>query len=185
MCSHNGREPGPKGLVHVSKDVSRACNGSDTRHKYESWSAVNIQPHSWYIYWSMKVKSIVFNSTCLLSPNSSKDRELLNSWWTRTGTFTPERSPKIQPSTLLGDAGREPLLQSVPVMLTSLCQIIPYPLAPKPTTTLLTMLLHRNVKSSLIWSGTWLRVFIVDSNPGWIDPSRPCKSTSVLFGNSR
>ena len=26
MCSHNGREPGPKGLVHVSKDVSRACN---------------------------------------------------------------------------------------------------------------------------------------------------------------
>ena len=32
----------------------------------------------------MKVKSIVFNSTCLLSPNSSKDRELLNSWWTRT-----------------------------------------------------------------------------------------------------
>ena len=22
MCSHNGREPGPKGLVHVSKDVS-------------------------------------------------------------------------------------------------------------------------------------------------------------------
>ncbi len=32
MCSHNGREPGPKGLVHVSKDVSRACNGSVTRH---------------------------------------------------------------------------------------------------------------------------------------------------------
>ena len=45
----------------------------------------------------MKVKSIVFNSTCLLSPNSLKDRELLNSWWTRTGTSTPEGSPKIQP----------------------------------------------------------------------------------------
>ena len=43
----------------------------------------------------MKVKIIVFNSTCLLSPNSSKDRVLLNSWWTRTGTSTPERSPKI------------------------------------------------------------------------------------------
>ena len=36
MCSHNGREPGPKGLVHVSKDVSRACNGSDTRHTITS-----------------------------------------------------------------------------------------------------------------------------------------------------
>ena len=24
MSSHNGREPGPKGLLHVSKDVSRA-----------------------------------------------------------------------------------------------------------------------------------------------------------------
>ena len=80
MCSHNGREPCPKGLVHVSKDVSRACNGSDTRH-----------------------------------------------------TITSTR--KIQPSTLLGDAGKEPLLPSVPVMPTSLCQIIPYPLAPKPTTT--------------------------------------------------
>ena len=44
----------------------------------------------------MKVKSIVLNPICLLSPNSSKDRELLNSWWTRTGTSTPERSPKIQ-----------------------------------------------------------------------------------------
>ena len=64
---------------------------------------------------------------------------------TRTGTSTPERSPKIQPSTLLGDAGREPLLPSVPVMPTSLCQIIPYPLVQNPTTTLLTMLLHRNV----------------------------------------
>ena len=95
----------------------------------------------------MKVKIIVFNSTCLLSPNSSKDRVLLNSWWTRTGTSTPERSPKIQPSTLLGDAGREPLLANVPVMPTSLCQIIPYPLAPNPTTTLLTMLFHRNAKT--------------------------------------
>ena len=36
MCSHNRREPGPKGLVHVSKDVSRACNGSDTRHTITS-----------------------------------------------------------------------------------------------------------------------------------------------------
>ena len=36
MCSHNGREPDPKGLVHVSKDVSRACNGSDTRHTITS-----------------------------------------------------------------------------------------------------------------------------------------------------
>ena len=36
MWSHNGREPGPKGLVHVSKDVSRACNGSDTRHTITS-----------------------------------------------------------------------------------------------------------------------------------------------------
>ena len=36
MCSHNGREPGPKGLVHVSKDVSCACNGSVTRHTITS-----------------------------------------------------------------------------------------------------------------------------------------------------
>ena len=33
----------------------------------------------------MNMKSIGFNSTCLLSPKSSKDREDLNSWWTRTG----------------------------------------------------------------------------------------------------
>ena len=36
MCSHNGREPGPNGLVHVSKDVSRACNESVTRHTITS-----------------------------------------------------------------------------------------------------------------------------------------------------
>ena len=37
MCSHNGREPDPKGLDHVSKDVSRACNRSDiTRHTITS-----------------------------------------------------------------------------------------------------------------------------------------------------
>ena len=53
MCSHNGSEPGPKGLVHVSKDVSRACNGSDTRHTITSTRVdkllpVNIQPHSGY-----------------------------------------------------------------------------------------------------------------------------------------
>ena len=65
------------------------------------------------------MKSIGFNSTCLLSPKSSKDREDLNSWWTRTGSSTPERSLKIQPSTLLGDAGNESLLPSVPVMPTS------------------------------------------------------------------
>ena len=156
MCSHNGREPGPKGLVHISKDVSRACNGSDTRHTITSTRVdqLLIYNRTPGIYYTEAC--IVFNSTCLLSPNSSKDRELLNSWWTRTGTSTPERSPKIQPSTLLGDAGREPLLQSVPVMLTSLCQIIPYPLAQKPTTTLLILLFHRNVKSSLIWSGKLL-----------------------------
>ena len=85
MCSHNGREPGPKGLAHVSKDllgraqpvippnlyslftnikawgpqvtkdVSRACNGSDTRHTTTSTRVDQlliyiIQPHSWYIY---------------------------------------------------------------------------------------------------------------------------------------
>ena len=94
------------------------------------------------------MKSIGFNSTCLLSPKSSKDREDLNSWWTRTGSSTPERSLKIQPSTLLGDAGNESLLPSVPVMPTSPCQITLYPLAPNPTTTLLTTLLHRSVKSS-------------------------------------
>ena len=62
------------------------------------------------------MNSIGFNSTCLLSPKSSKDREDLNSWWTRTGSSTPERSLKIQPSTLLGDDGNESLLPSVPVM---------------------------------------------------------------------
>ena len=50
------------------------------------------------------------------------------------------------------------LLPSVPIMPTSLCQIIPNPLGPKPTTTLLTMLLHRNVKSSLISSGKLLYI---------------------------
>ena len=42
MCSHNGREPGSKGLVHVSKDVSRACNGSVTRHTITSTKGVSV-----------------------------------------------------------------------------------------------------------------------------------------------
>ena len=33
---NNGREPGPNGLVHVSKDVSSACNESVTRHTITS-----------------------------------------------------------------------------------------------------------------------------------------------------
>jgi hypothetical protein len=52
----------------------------------------------------VNVKSIVFNATCLLSSNSSKDkldsREDLNSWLTRTGTFTPERSLKAKDTAL-------------------------------------------------------------------------------------
>ena len=42
------------------------------------------------------MKSIGFNSTCLLSPKSSKDREDLNSWWTRTsdGFIYSRKKPK-------------------------------------------------------------------------------------------
>ena len=42
------------------------------------------------------MKSIGFNSTCLLSPKSSKDREDLNSWWTldTDGFIYSKKKPK-------------------------------------------------------------------------------------------